>query len=264
MRGGITMKKFLVVIIILIAIGSSYYYYNARQKRIQEENAAAAWEQLQQDEMTISAIEQFLEGYPKTSYAPQAKVILDSLKLEKAWIETQEQNKLQAFLDFEAKYPESKYQPQVEKKVHKLRIKKAWEEAAARNSIQALKNFRTEYPNSPYDNKAAAKIIDLEVSRIFANRHGELPPAQRISSSGRSGTNTINIENGTSYTLTVRYSGLQSKKIVLKPKAEGSLTLRSGQYRIAASVSAANVLPFAGEQDFEGGTYMYYFYIDFR
>lgn len=260
MERGKIMKKFSIIIIILIITVILYYFYQANQKKIKEQKASVAWGELQ-NEMTISNIEQFLEEYPKTSYAPKAKIIVDSLKLEDAWTETQKENTLQAYSDFEAEYSESKYQLQLEETVRKLKMKQAWEEAVASNSIQAFKSFRKKYPDSPYDKKAESKIIDLEVNNIFAGRHGNLPPAQRISSSGRSKTNTITIENGTSYTLTVRYSGIQSKKIVLKQKAEGSLILLSGHYRVAASVRAPNVLPFAGEQEFEGGSYSYYFYI---
>ncbi|RLD09312.1 hypothetical protein DRI50_12335, partial [candidate division KSB1 bacterium] len=126
--------------------------------------------------------------------------------------------------------------------------------------IPAYKAFISDYPASRQTAYAKKKIIDLEVDKVFAGQHGELPPPQKTAA-GSSQNNRISIENQTDYTLTVRYSGLQSIKAVLKAHAKKSLTLPSGTFRVAASVDHPNVIPFAGSQNLSGGEYSSVFYI---
>jgi hypothetical protein len=59
----------------------------------------------------------------------------------------------------------------------------------------------------------------------------------------------------------VRYSGIESKKIVLSPRQRKSTTLKKGNYRIAASVNASNVTNYAGKENLSGGDYSSEYYI---
>ena len=67
-------------------------------------------------------------------------------------------------------------------------------------------------------------------------------------------TNDIEIYNNTKYILTVRYSGVESMKIVLSPKEKKTINLKNGDYRVTASVNAANVTNYAGKEKLEGVT----------
>lgn len=73
--------------------------------------------------------------------------------------------------------------------------------------------------------------------------------------------NDISVYNNTSYTLTIRYSGIESKKLVLAPKARKSIKLKNGTYRVAASVNASNVGNYAGKENLVGGDYSSEYYI---
>ena len=89
-----------------------------------------------------------------------------------------------------------------------------------------------------------------------------LPRAQPISSDSRSSSAEVNVENGTSYELTVRYSGPDSQKLVIPTGATRSLALRVGSYTVAASVSADNVRNYVGTDTMQGGRYESRFYIE--
>ena len=67
--------------------------------------------------------------------------------------------------------------------------------------------------------------------------------------------------NGTSYTLTILYSGPDSKRLVINAGGTKSVRLKNGQYRVAASVSAANVSNYAGSENLNGGSYNVDYYI---
>lgn len=63
--------------------------------------------------------------------------------------------------------------------------------------------------------------------------------------------------NSTSYTLTLMYSGNESKRLVLSPNSTGSVRLKNGSCRIAASVSSSNVSNYVGTEFLNGGSYIY-------
>jgi hypothetical protein len=76
--------------------------------------------------------------------------------------------------------------------------------------------------------------------------------------------NSIEIFNNTQYILTIRYSGIESKKVVMSPKQRTSLSLKNGNYRIAASVNASNVRNYAGNENLSAGEYTSEYYIRTR
>lgn len=139
---------------------------------------------------------------------------------------------------------------------------KAWKEAQKLNTIFAYKKYIQLYPKGKYAKKAENKIIDLEVADVFAGDYGELPKMDKVSY--ESGSRTyITVENNTSYTLTLLYSGAESKRLVLKPQASSSISLKNGVYKIAASVNASDVRKYAGTENFNGGSYEGCYYISY-
>ncbi|MBP6870994.1 MAG: hypothetical protein KBC43_03215 [Bacteroidales bacterium] len=138
-----------------------------------------------------------------------------------------------------------------------------WYKASSRNTIASYTAYINSYPNGLYREDAEKKIIDKEVEDIFRGDHGVLPPASRTSyGSSYSSTSDVDIYNNTSYTLTVRYSGTESKKIVLSPGRSTNFTIKNGYYKVAASVDAANVQNYAGEETLSGGGYESTYYIE--
>jgi len=253
------MKAFITVIALLAVASGGFVVYQQKNLEVLEQEASTIWPQIKLAP-TVAKLDSFLVVYEKTTAGPPAKMLRDSLKLEEDWqAATKEHTSaaLQAFVD---NHPASRYEDECQKLMVKIAVEEEWQVLATSNSVADLQAFADKQKGTPYAAKANARIIDLEVDKIFAGKHGVLPPAQRVAGGG-TGSNTLEIENGTDYTLTVQFSGVRSQKLVLKPRAEGSIALPSGHYRVAASVNAANVVPFAGEQSLEGGQYTSMFYI---
>ena len=120
--------------------------------------------------------------------------------------------------------------------------------------------YKNLYPKGAHIAQAEKKLIDLEVANVFAGSHGSLPSMDKTSW-GNGPTAYISVTNRTSYTLTLRYSGPDSKKLVISPGGTSSVTLKNGRYRVAASVNASNVSNYAGVEDLSGGSYSVEYYI---
>ena len=137
---------------------------------------------------------------------------------------------------------------------------KAWSTAKRENTISAYQKYKNLYPKGAHIAQAEKKLIDLEVANVFAGSHGSLPSMDKTSW-GNGPTAYISVTNRTSYTLTLRYSGPDSKKLVISPGGTSSVTLKNGRYKVAASVNASNVSNYAGVEDLSGGSYSVEYYI---
>lgn len=136
----------------------------------------------------------------------------------------------------------------------------AWKTAQKQNTLTAYNRYLELFPKGAHAKAADKKVIDLSVTNIFAGDHGTLPGMDRTSYSS-SGSNIITVSNDTQYTLTLLYSGPDSKRLVLSPRSSGSVRLPNGTYRVAASVAATNVRSYAGTVTLSGGGYDVSYYI---
>ena len=137
---------------------------------------------------------------------------------------------------------------------------KAWKQATSENSLSAYKKYKSLYPNGAHIGTCEKRIIDMEVAIIYAGDHGTLPEMDRTGYGGGS-TSSITVTNSTSYVLTLLYSGVDSKRLVLSPGKTSTIRLKNGSYRVAASVSASNVRNYAGSEQLQGGNYSVDYYI---
>ena len=131
----------------------------------------------------------------------------------------------------------------------------AWKRARAEDTKESYRRYVAMYPYGAHRPDASSRLIDLDVNDIFNGDHDNLPGMKHVESDDDSPTSTITVENDTGYRLTVMYSGTESKSIQISPGCKGTVTLPNGQYRIAASVRAPHVRPYAGNQEFSGGRY---------
>lgn len=138
--------------------------------------------------------------------------------------------------------------------------RQAWKTAQKQNTLTAYNRYLELFPKGAHAKAADKKVIDLSVTNIFAGDHGTLPGMDRTSYSS-SGSNIITVSNDTQYTLTLLYSGPDSKRLVLSPRSSGSVRLPNGTYRVAASVAATNVRSYAGTETLSGGGYDVSYYI---
>lgn len=138
---------------------------------------------------------------------------------------------------------------------------KAWEQASSIDKVAGYNKYMRLYPKGKHFSQAEKRSIDLEVEKVFSGEHGSLP---QLSSSGYGGKNTssIEVENRTSYTLTILYSGnVVSRKLEILPGKFGKVVLPNGTYRVSANVNTTNVIPFAGTEHLTGSEYNSSYYI---
>jgi len=135
----------------------------------------------------------------------------------------------------------------------------AWKRAQEINTSVSYKKYIEKYPNGIGLKQAQKLVIDKEVDDIFGGDYGVLPTMDKTSR-GQGKTSNITVYNNTSYTLTLRYSGNERKKIEILSQSRENILLKNGKYRIAASVNAA-VRSFAGTETLTGGSYNVEYYI---
>jgi tetratricopeptide (TPR) repeat protein len=104
------------------------------------------------------------------------------------------------------------------------------------------------------------QIADIEES----GKYLAMPAPQAVPRRGTSGSSSDNytIENGTPFGLTVIFSGPASKQVALLPGTTRTVSLPVGTYKVAARVTAPDVLPFFGvDQYAPNSDYQARFYI---
>jgi hypothetical protein len=253
------MKKVVTVLAVIVLIAATLFVFKKRTESISEFRAKTAWKAIKSD-TTAAPIELFLSKYPKSTLAATARARLDSLRMEQVWKKTLVAGSLDALLQFTAGYPRSPHLLQADSLMEKLQAEKDWLETQRLGTGEAFQNFIKKYPKTVFTAKAESTLIALEVTGILSKEHSTLPSPQRLTATG-SNMSSVEIENQTRYTLTVRYSGKDSKRLTVRANDKISVTLANGGYRVAASVSAYNVVPFAGDQVLEGGEYSSRYFI---
>ena len=136
-----------------------------------------------------------------------------------------------------------------------------WKSIRSENTTARYKKFLKSHPRSPFASEASSRLVDLEVAEIAKGAHGTLPPTtEKEKVAGRT-YSVVNVHNDTAYTLTLRYSGPDSFMVVFAPQEKGSIEVRVGTYKIAASVDAANVRNYLGSEKPSGGNGEVTYYI---
>lgn len=137
---------------------------------------------------------------------------------------------------------------------------KAWEKATTMDNLDGYYKYIDMYPNGAHASLANKKIIDMEVDIIMSGEHSELPSMGQTSY-GSGPTSRIKLQNNTTYTLSVSYSGPDSKRVFIAPYSSSTVTLKNGSYRCVATVSCEGVSCYAGTETLDGGSYEAEYYI---
>jgi hypothetical protein len=117
---------------------------------------------------------------------------------------------------------------------------------------------------SPPIATALPKSIQYEIERIRNGPHAAMPLAE-AAPSALDGQTSMTLENGTSCTLSLFFSGPASQRMQLAPGGSQTVYLSPGNYELAARVSCPNVIPFYGTQTLAANTrYSENFYISGR
>jgi outer membrane protein assembly factor BamD (BamD/ComL family) len=207
---------------------------------------------------TIDAYNKYLIKFPHGKYSVLARnkieYLEEELYVKPIWENTLKKNTYKDFKAFYDKYTSSSFASLAEGYLIKFE-QDDWDKACVTNTIKAYKLFLKKYPESDRVTIVEKKIIDLEVDEIFNSDHGQLPPMNQSADNNYKSTNSIKIFNNTKYTLTIRYSGVESRKIELSPYQTQYVYLKIGFYRIAASVNASYVRNYAGTENLKGSEY---------
>ncbi len=211
---------------------------------------------------TIEAYKNYLNKFPFGLNKEDAtKHIYEIEKILPEWNRVSKLNSPIAIRNFISKYPDSFYVKEAEDKLDVME-ESEWESANSSNSIKKIRQYISNYPDGYYISEAEKKLIDLEVDAIFQGNHGKLPPLTKTSYNNSNSTiSELRIYNNTPYTLTLRYSGIESRKYIFSPKQTRTVNIKNGAYRVAASVNAANVTNYAGKEQLDGGSYRSEYYI---
>jgi hypothetical protein len=207
------------------------------------------------------ALKQFINDYPEAKELPMADAKLKEIGLFEAWDKMKNSTDLDALANF-AKANQGHETAQLANQlIHALCNDYDW--IVRQDKLQTYRAYLKLNPDSPNKAQVEKRIIDLEVAEILAGKHGKLPPSSPLQRTG--GTETqMRIENQTSYSLTLRYSGRQSYRFDLRAGEVRDVILAADTYQVAATVNSANVTPYAGKDTLQGGHASTKFYIETR
>jgi len=205
---------------------------------------------------SIESYQQLLIQYPFSRYQNDALEKIAWLeKYHADWKEAKTFDSISFYKHFISNYEGTAYADSAVYAMEKIE-ETHWEYIYAKDTKEVYEEFILKFPDSKFVKLAEMRIIDLEVDRVFKGKHGQMPSMQRISSlSEESNTSSVSVYNNTSYTLTLLYSGTESKRVEIAPKQRTKFSIINGKYRIAAWVSNPKVRRFAGTENIDGGRY---------
>ncbi|MCL4786899.1 MAG: hypothetical protein KJ070_08930 [Verrucomicrobia bacterium] len=229
------------------------------KRRFQEVQEQEAWLTVLKSGQ-LSRVRDYIAQNPGSRFLRDAQAEVDRLSLERwnAVASSESEEQLRAFSREFAGTPVAEL---AERRIAELYYDLNW--LAKRNTIAAYQRHLELYPNSPYRAEVEKRIIDLEVAAILASNPGQLPPSVLLGPANSSMTLAeVNVQNDTGYELTVRYSGTESRKLVLPRNGKQTVRLPPGRYTVTASADKArDVQSYAGTKTLEAGRYEDQYYV---
>lgn len=141
-----------------------------------------------------------------------------------------------------------------------------WESCLEWDAKLAYRMYLRTFPDGRHAKDAERRQVDLEVAEMFKQNNGALPQMEGVRPSNpdrlKLGYSVIDVLNDTKYTLTLYYSGPDSKIVHFKPGEEKSFEMMDGNYRVVASVNAWDVTRYAGTAKLESMIYSSSFFIE--
>ena len=205
------------------------------------------------------ALKEFIKDYPEAEEVSQASARIKELEILESWERVKDSNDLQALANYAQKNKAHETARLANQRIESLCNDYEW--VKRQDKLPIYHTYLKYNPNSPNKASIEKRIIDLEVAEILSGDHGELPPSSPVQMTG--GTEAqMEIENQTSYTLTLRYSGRQSYRFDLAAGATREVKLATDTYKVTATVLSPGVIPYAGTDKVQGGRYSSKFYIE--
>jgi len=141
-QNNLLTKMFVISVLIFIMVGCASML--SRYNKVKEID-------------TIEAYEEFIQKYPDSEFAKEAKKSIEELKYEK----TKSENTIEAFQRFIEKYPGTEFLKEANKRIEKLE----YEKSKSENTIEAFQRFIERYPDTEFLKKANEGIEELEYEK---------------------------------------------------------------------------------------------------
>lgn len=210
-------------------------------------------------------IDVLLKEHPESVQSAEARQLLLTLNEEEAWSSALTTNAPYMCEDYLRNYPSGKYTAEAKKRLTSLR--EAEEESAFANATQqksstVWRSFLESHPNRKDAAEIKRLIIALEVDEIMGSAEtGKLPTSEKTNYDTYSSSSQITISNETGCELVVRYSGSDIKMISIPVGATETVSLSSGDYRVAASACGSN---YGGVEELQGNYSSRYYIVRSR
>jgi hypothetical protein len=224
-------------------------YSEVARERLRQLREPAIWSQAK-SAGGVHSLRLYIRFYPSGSHVSEASAKVREIA-DSHWPAVADGRSVKAIEKFLADYPETTMADAARQRIKELRDD--WDWVREQDSAEEYRRFAEHFPAHPQHSWIHKRIVDLEVDAIASGQHGELRPVQSVKSEGV--VAEMRLENETGHELTVRYSGAESRKVVIPPRDSATLTLPPGEYRVAASVKASNVKHYYGLDTVVGGRY---------
>ncbi len=213
-------------------------------------------------ENTVNSYNNYVDIYNYGMYSSIAKRKINEIQ---NWDESKKTNTHSAYIKYISDFPVSDYVDSA-KNILKQIEQKDWDNAKKKNSFSSYSNFQKKYPNGFYFGDAEKGIVDIEIADIKKKSPTEtMLPMEYYDWMPRDAeVSTIVMENKTIYTMTVRFSGTEGKRIKIAPNKTYTLKLKNGSYSVSASIEKSDIKPYWGTQEYKGYEYSNTWYIESR
>lgn len=131
-----------------------------------------AWEEAQQQD-TIAAYEAFIERYPESPEAEQARARVESLRTEQAWNETLQRNTAEAYREFIEAHPGADMVDEARDRLETLEREAEWQDLSDSENIAELRAFAADHPDTPEAELARDRVGELEARAEAERRERE-------------------------------------------------------------------------------------------
>lgn len=132
----------------------------------------ADWEEAQQED-TVAAYETFVERYPESPEADQARSRIEKLRAEQAWTDARQRNTAEAYREFIEAHPDAGAADEARDRLDTLEREAAWQSLADSEDLAELRAFAAEHPDSDEAELAQARIGELEARAEAERRQRE-------------------------------------------------------------------------------------------
>ncbi len=123
----------------------------------------AAWQDAQQAD-TVPAYQQFLDDYPDSPHAGDARQRLQALQRAQSWAQATQADTIDAYQKFLGEYSSGDEVDQARQRLAELQREKDWSELSDSNDIQALEAFADRNQGTALAEQAQQRIDELEAA----------------------------------------------------------------------------------------------------